>query len=277
MIRHLAGFTLATAAVCGVALWTLPAHAAAGDDATFQDAREAWRVRDKARLQVARDALMSARHPLAPWADYWWVTLRLTELGRTEADEFLARWPDSYVADRFRNDWLLELGHRQDWPTYLRIQPSFRMNDDREVVCWGVLARQQTGSLMEGPGDHREQARQAWWAQKDADRGCDAMSQALWAAGVLAPEDVWRKLRLVVENDRPNAIQQSGKLMGDVISQAVGRLMAQPQAFCSPLRARPSPCRWARTRARVCHQARPSGHLARRARTNPRPTRTART
>lgn len=218
----------------GAVMWPAQAWAGGGDDASFQEAREAWRGRDKGRLLAARNALIEAHHPLAPWADYWWVSARLTELGRTEADEFLARWPDSYVADRFRNDWLQELGHRGDWATFLRIQPSFRMNDDREVVCWGVLARQKAGALMEGPGDWREQARQAWWAQKDADRGCHAMAQGLWAAGVLAPEDVWRKLRLAVEMDRPNVVQQSASLMGDVISQAVGRLMSQPQAFLAP-------------------------------------------
>ena len=170
----------AVAAVIGLgAGGLLPAHAAEGDDNTF-------RMRVKPGGCVTRPAsgrtqcLDRGGHPLAPWADHWWVQTRLTELGRTEADEFLARWPDAYVADRFRNDWLQELGHRGDW-TFLRIQPGFRMNDDREVVCWGVLARQQSGALMEGPGDWREQARQAWWAQKDPDRGCDAMAQALWS------------------------------------------------------------------------------------------------
>ena len=32
------------------------------------------------------------------------------------------------------------------------------------------------------PGDWREQARQAWWGQKDADYGCDAMAQVLVSA-----------------------------------------------------------------------------------------------
>ncbi|MDE2432594.1 MAG: lytic transglycosylase domain-containing protein [Burkholderiales bacterium] len=210
------------------------ASAADVDDALVQDAREAWRVRDKVRLLAARNALLEAHHPLAPWVDYWWVSSRLTELGRSEADDFLARWADTYVADRFRNDWLLELGHRGDWATFLRIQPTFRMNDDREVVCWGILARQQTGAMMEGPGDWQEQARQAWWGQREPDRGCHAMAQALFAAGILTPDDVWRKLRLAVELDRPAVVQQSARLLGDVVSDAIGRLMSQPRDFLMP-------------------------------------------
>jgi len=207
---------------------------AAVDDNTVQEARDALRARDKPRLLTLRDALLAAQHPLAPWADYWYFQARLVEAGPTEVDEFLARWPDSYVADRARNDWLLELGRRQDWRTFLRIQPSFRMNDDREVSCLGVLARYQSHLPMEAPGDWREQARQAWWGQKDADYGCDAMAQVLVTAGVLDQLDVWRKLRLSIEADKPRAVTQSARLLGDAVSQAVARIMGQPQAFLMP-------------------------------------------
>ncbi|MEY4764026.1 MAG: hypothetical protein RI907_699, partial [Pseudomonadota bacterium] len=205
-----------------------------GDDATFQDARDAWRTRDKARLLADRDALLQARHPLAPWADYWYFQLRLVESGPAEVDDFLARWPDAYVADRARNDWLLELGRRKDWRTFLRVQPAFRMNDDREVTCLGLLARQQLAVPMEGPGETREQARQTWWAQKDADFGCDAMAQGLVAAGVLESADVWRKLRLSIETDKPRAVQQSVKLLGDTVASTIERLLAQPEQVLMP-------------------------------------------
>lgn len=232
--RRLSAAVLSALLGVGAWTWAPDVQAGGGDDITFQEARDAWRARDKARLLAARNALMAAQHPLAPWADYWWVNARLTELGRTEADEFLARWPDSYVADRFRNDWLQELAQRGDWSTFLRIQPGFRMNDDRGVVCSGVLARHVTGHPMEGMGEIHEAARQAWWSQKDADRACDAMAQTLLTAGVLTQDDVWRKLRLAVELDRPALVQQSSRLMGDVISGAIARLMSQPQAFLMP-------------------------------------------
>jgi soluble lytic murein transglycosylase len=219
------------AAACGLGLLAPRSAYASADDSTVSEAREAWRVRDKLRLQLARDSLLAGGHPLAPWADYWLFQLRQVEASPSEVDAFLARWPDSYVADRARNDWLLELGRRQDWGTFLRIQPTFKMNDDREVSCLGVLARFQTHAPMEGPGDWREQARQAWWGQKDADNGCDAMAQALLAGGVLNQQDVWRKLRLAIEADKPRAVQQSARLLGEATAQAIGRLMAAPQGF----------------------------------------------
>lgn len=224
-------------AICGAALTGLAlaalmpaASAQMADEGTVVAAREAWRVRDKGRLLVARDALLAAQHPLAPWADYWYFQLRQVEISPEEVDAFLARWPDSYVADRARNDWLLELGRRQNWTTFLRIQAGFRMNDDREVACLGLLARQQMGVPVNG-APLRDQARQAWWDQRDADTGCDAMARTLLGAGVLRTEDVWRKLRLSIEAGKPKAVQQSARLLGDTLSQAVAQLMNQPQSY----------------------------------------------
>ena len=231
--------SLPTLAVPGLMLGVPAAvqaqQATSPDDRLLGDAREAWRQRDRPRLLALRNQLIEQNHPLAPWAAYWYFLSRLGEAPVAEVDEFLARWPDSYVADRARNDWLLELGRRQDWSTFLRIQPSFRMNDDREVTCLGWLARHRTGAPPEGARDLREQAREAWMAQKDADGGCDTMARSLLDAGVFTQGDVWRKLRFAIEGDKPRAVQQSARLLSDAAAaQAVSRLMSQPQAFLQP-------------------------------------------
>ena len=204
------------------------------DNATIVAAREAWRTRDAVALLSARDQLIQMQHPLAPWADYWALMLRLPTVSVAEVDAFLARWPDSYVADRARNDWLLELGRRQDWETFLRIQPQFRMADDRQVECLGVWARYQTRPATQTTGAWRAQAQQAWWEQKDADQGCDRMASGLLKAGVLTPEDVWKKLRLAVESNKPKAVQQSARHLGDGVAQVAVRLMTAPQAVLQP-------------------------------------------
>jgi soluble lytic murein transglycosylase len=53
-------------------------------------------------------ALSRTRWP--PWVDYWELNNRLVEAKTDELEAFYARWPGSYVEDRLRNDWLLELG-----------------------------------------------------------------------------------------------------------------------------------------------------------------------
>ena len=63
-----------------------------------------------------------------------------------ELDAFYARWPGTYVEDRLRNDWLLELGKRRDWVNFARDFPRFRMNDDREVTCYALLTQHLDGA-----------------------------------------------------------------------------------------------------------------------------------
>ncbi len=210
---------------------SLIARTAQADDGTLVEARAAFQARDGARLAVLRDTLMAEGHPLASWADFWAMQLRLYQANPPEVDEFLRRWGDAYVADRLRNDWLLEVGRRRDWVTFLRVQPGFKMNDDRSVTCLGVLARQQVGLPMEGLNDLREQGRKAWFDQKDADTGCDAMAQGLLSAGILSQADVWRKLRLSLDGSQPKAVTQAARLLGDATAQAITRLMGQADRF----------------------------------------------
>src|SRR5687768_8596259 len=83
---------------------------------TVLDARAAWAKRDRQRLAATRAAVMAApaesRHPLAPWVEYWELNNRLAEAAPEEIDAFYERWKGSYVEDRLRNDWLLEVGRR---------------------------------------------------------------------------------------------------------------------------------------------------------------------
>jgi soluble lytic murein transglycosylase len=226
----------AMALACGVVAPAAVAQPAdvGVDNTPILAARDAWRARDAVALLAARDQLIRLQHPLAPWADYWAMMLQLPTISVAEVDAFFARWPDSYVADRGRNDWLLELGRRQDWTTFLRIQPQFRMADDREVACLDVWARYQTRPATQAPATWRSQAQQAWWDQKDADQGCDRMASGLLAAGVLMPDDVWHKLRLLVETNKPKGVQQTARHLGEAVAQVAVRLMNSPQAVLQP-------------------------------------------
>jgi len=83
-----------------------PAQAQVGDDAIVE-AREALRKKDRARLAEWRQRVVTARHPLAMWVDYWELGSRLDSAQQPEIDAFYERWRGSYVEDRLRNDWLL--------------------------------------------------------------------------------------------------------------------------------------------------------------------------
>ena len=87
------------------------------------DAREALRKKDKAQLVAATVA--ARQHPLALWVDYWELSNRLGAAQVDEVEAFYARWPGTYVEDRLRNDWLLELGRRRDWANFAATTRAF--------------------------------------------------------------------------------------------------------------------------------------------------------
>ncbi len=204
----------------GLTLLQPVACTAAADDSVIVGARDAWRAGDKARLAAAKSD--AAGHPLAMWVDYWELNARLSKANADEVDAFFARWPDTYVEDRLRNDWLLELGHRRDWTRFNQIWPRYRMRDDREVACYAHLAKASAGEPL------RDAAKQAWFDQREADEGCAQLGTALRQAHQLSTAEVWRKLRGTVEANRARQSKQTAALLGDDAVSAVAEILDNP-------------------------------------------------
>ncbi len=184
-------------------------------------ARDAWVKRDRKRLAALADAARSQNHALAGWVDYFDLNARLAELRQADLDAFYARYPGSYVEDRLRNDWLLELGRRRDWANFRRDHASYQMRDDREVVCYALLADQAGGGKISV-----DAARTAWLAQRDADDGCQQLASALVDAGLFKPDTLWAKARLATEQSRPRAARQAVALLA---SKALDQKLAELQ------------------------------------------------
>jgi soluble lytic murein transglycosylase len=210
-------WTLALAAV----LLAPAGSAQTGDDLVLQ-AREALRKKDAPQLAAARQLIGAVGHPLAQWVEYWELLLRLPEAQQAELDAFYARWRGSYVEDRLRNDWLLELGKRRDWAAVRAEFPRFRMNDDREVTCYSLLAQHLDGH------DVRIAARAAWHAQRELDDGCALMASTLVEARVLGADDVWQHARLALEFNRPRVARAAAALLGPAAEKAVAELIDNP-------------------------------------------------
>ena len=185
-------------------------------DQLTQAARAAWAKRDKAQL-----AALSAQdlgHPLASWIDYWALNLRLGEASQSELDAFYSRWRGTYVEDRLRNDWLLELGRRRDWKNFQNDYASFKMRDDREVFCYALLADHFAGKKV------MPEARLAWLTQREGDDGCQALASTMLDAKIFSQADVWLKLRLSIEAQKPRAVKQAASLLGKPVEQAVAEI-----------------------------------------------------
>ena len=202
-----------------------PVVRAQGADAAVVDAREAFRKKDRVRLVADRTAVIAANHPLAMWVDYWELTNRLGEAQQAEVTSFAVRWAGSYVEDRLRNDWLLELGKRRDWVNFAAEFPRFRMNDDREVACYALLVDHLAGK------DVRTAALAAWLAQREADDGCGLLATTLTDAGQFTAADAWRKARFAVDANRPRAARQAAALVSAAAATSVTELTDSPVRY----------------------------------------------
>jgi len=199
----------------------------AGDD-VIRDARDAFQRRDRARLAQLRATAVTHRLPLAPWVDYWDLTSRLSEVSSDEVAQFYARWPGSYVEDRLRNDWLLELGHRRDWEAFKRDYPRFRMNDDRGVTCYATLIEHLAGK------DVHDVALAQWMATRDIDGGCQFMAQTLHDDGVFIDADVWRRIRQAADlpgKGGERAMRGAAQILGKPALKEMSALLDNPARF----------------------------------------------
>ncbi len=210
-----------------------PSATATADD-PIVEAREALRKKDKPRLQALRDRVVAARHPLASWVDYWELGSRLSEAQQPELEAFFERWSGSYVEDRLRNDWLLELGRRRDWANFAREHPRYRMNDDREVQCYALLVQHLAGHEV------KHAALAAWYAQRDLDEGCNALATALAEAHKLKPGDIWHEMRLSVDANRPRAARAAAALLGPSTATMTAEVLDQPARFLKRRLVEPS-------------------------------------
>jgi soluble lytic murein transglycosylase len=220
-----ASWALAGASILGVA------QPVTSGDALLLDAREALRRGDRSKLATLRQALVQEAHPLAGWADYWGLSGRLTQASAEEVEAFYQRWPGSYVEDRLRNDWLLELGRRRHWDGIARELPRFRMADDREVHCYGLWQQWRAGREV------KDAAVAAWLAQRDADEGCQGLAADLRANGQLATADVWYRLRTTVEAGRLRGARAAAALLTPAVAKSLEALWDNPARYLARQRA----------------------------------------
>jgi len=210
-----------------------PANAPTGNattasDDVIRDARDAFARHDRARLALLRATAVTNRLPLAPWVDYWELVNRISEVSADEVEQFYVRWPGSYVEDRLRNDWLLEVGHRRDWEAFKRDYPRFRMNDDRSVACYATLVDHLAGKEV------HDVALAQWLAMKDIDGGCQLLAQTLYDDKVFTDADVWRRLRQAADfnaKSAERALRGAAQILGKPAVKEIGALLDNPARF----------------------------------------------
>ena len=204
------------------------AHAQTRDltraDSTLMEMAQSYKSRDRKRLIAL---LPQARgHVLEPWAAYWDLSARLDEAGPTEIQEFFNRYSGSYQEDRLRAEWLLQLGKNRDWATFNREYPLYRMNDDKSVRCYALLAE----TLATGV-DNTTQVKDLWLGMKDADDGCASAAEQLLKDHATPVTMLWQRARLGMENDRLRVVTQAIGIVSPGLLPKINAVYTNPGKY----------------------------------------------
>ena len=205
---------------------SVPAHAQAKADETILEMNQAFKKLDRKRLSTLLP--QTSGHTLEAWAAYWELRARLDIAAPSEIQAFLTRYAGTYQEDRLRNDWLLMLGQRRDWTSFTAEHLNYRMADDREVKCYALAVENALAGI-----DVSAQVRPLWYAQREADDGCNYIAAKLHATRKLTDLDVWRKARLAMENNRPKAARMAAEIIAADAAVHVNEIQDNAARFLS--------------------------------------------
>jgi soluble lytic murein transglycosylase len=185
---------------------TPPAVSPNADDDTFLLLREAARQDDAAKANALASRLPA--YAIPSYVDYYRLKPRLREASEDEIRQFLKRWEGTAIADRLRNDWLLELGRRRDWTNFDKELPLFVKNDDYQVKCYALLSRLSKGDKV------AKDARALLTQPNNYGEACNALMVQLAQSGQFTQADLMAQLRLAGEMNATGPARRAAGLLG---------------------------------------------------------------
>lgn len=208
--KWIAGIALGLASavvILPVAQAKKPAVAAfASDDEIFAALREAARNND-----IPRSTELAARlgnYAIPSYVEYFRLRPRINMAPEQEIRDFLTRHAGTAIADRLRNDWLLELGRARNWTLFDEQYPQFVLNDDTQVKCYAVMSKAIKGQ------DVADEARTVLVNPQNYGEACAALITTLAENGQFTADDVWAQVRWIAESGFPGTIRRFASVTG---------------------------------------------------------------
>ena len=170
------------------------------DDEMFAALREAAKRDDGARAFELSSRL--ANYSIPSYIEYYRLKPRVKDLPDAEIRDFLKRHDGSAIADRLRNDWLIELGKARDWKTFDEQYPLFALDDDTQLTCYALMSKIDRGQNVAAD------ARALLVAPKDYGEACPALVMRLAETRQFTDDDTWYQVRLASEYNFPNLMRK---------------------------------------------------------------------
>lgn len=171
------------------------AHALAGDDEVLL-ARAAYDKKNNFALTDSLSHLKELQHPLAPYAEYWWMLSNLDDATPETVNEFLNRNAHIPFADRLRGEWLKKLGKQQNWALFQEVYPQYQLQDPA-VACYAAEA-----NALANDANAFESAKVLWMQAKEQPGNCNQLFDKMQNANVLTDEDLVARFRLALSENR---------------------------------------------------------------------------
>lgn len=190
------------------------------DDDIFLALRDAARRDDANKAAELADRLPD--YAIPSYVDYYRLKPRLRDASASEVRAYLERYAGSAIADRLRNDWLLELGRQRDFTTFDEQYPQFALDDDLQLKCYVLISRATKGENVAAP------ARALLVSPKDYGDGCSTLIATLASAGQFSADDLWSQIRLASENNQVVAARRIGAMTEATDQQIVQAIDKAP-------------------------------------------------
>ena len=202
-------------------------------DQAFLSARDAVRLGDRARL--AQHAARLSDHPLAVYLEYWQLLGRI-QVGEqgvaADVEQFMRRHADSYIADRLRFDWALDLAKRGDYLGLEReaaqLLPGW-WTDESPLLCYLALSKYRKAAAQQADVFARDARQLLANTKNSAGDGCLELTETLMADGRVS---IWDRVRALVEQNQfdtakrigARALDQNGRTVDQkMLTQAIDR------------------------------------------------------
>jgi soluble lytic murein transglycosylase len=197
---------------------TTQASSAASDE-IFLALRDAAR-RDDA-VKAGELAARLTGYPIPSYVDYYQLKPRIADAPVAEIRDYLKRYDGSAIADRLRNDWLLQLGKTRDWALFDEQYPLFALNDDMQLKCYALMSKAVKGQNV------ADEARVLLVSPKDYGDACPELIATLAEKGQFNIGDLWSQIRLAAEYNQP-AVARSVAQLVDASEKPVMQAIDKP-------------------------------------------------
>jgi soluble lytic murein transglycosylase len=207
-------------------------------DEALQAAREAMRRGDRDLLASYAPRLVG--HLLEPYYEYWKASLGVREAEQDAVVRaFLERYPNTWLGDRLRADWLIGLGARGEYVAFeQRMREMVWNRDDPQIRCYAALSTYALDAGAHRDAMAREARRQLAATSDPAGEGCSALAERLLDDGRLS---IWERLRTLIGRGQVaaarTAVASSSRLEEPVLAQ-LGQALDHPGAWLAAHEAR---------------------------------------